>query len=166
MEKSNQTGFRYVEVYNDRNGARRVYFKRNGKRIALPQNIGSPAFLKAFQVALDGTPIPERKRRSALKVVNPSEPKVGVYLLMLKGEVVYIGSSLGMQTRVAQHRANGRPFDDVFYIGTTMAQRTILERTLIAAIRPAQNRNGLNGERSISEPRSEIPNLSQSPLIL
>jgi hypothetical protein len=165
MGTANQTGFRFVEVYNDRYGTRRIYFKRGGKRVALPSKIGSPAFLKAYQAALDGTPVPERMRQSVLKVVNPSEPKVGVYLLLLKGEVVYIGSSLGMQTRVAQHRSNGRPFDQVFYIGTTMAQRTILEHTLIAAIRPKQNRNGLNVARSISEPSSEIPNRPQSPLI-
>jgi hypothetical protein len=71
---------------------------------------------------------------------DPDIPDIGVYLLLLDGEVVYIGESLDMPARVAGHRANGRPFDDVFYIGTHSGQRVALERILIRAINPPQNR--------------------------
>jgi hypothetical protein len=79
-------------------------------------------------------------------IADPAE--VGVYLLMLKGKVVYVGSSLRMPRRVAGHRTNGRPFDQAYYIATTAGQRTQLEATLIRAINPPQNkvhRTGTNG---------------------
>jgi hypothetical protein len=67
-------------------------------------------------------------------------PLVGVYLLMRKGKVVYIGSSLNMPDRVADHRTNGRPFDQAVYIVTRANQRKRLEAILIRAIKPAQNK--------------------------
>ena len=45
-----------------------------------------------------------------------------------------------MPKRVADHRGNGRPFDQVFYIATRANQREALERTLIRTINPPQNR--------------------------
>jgi hypothetical protein len=60
---------------------------------------------------------------------------------MLNDEIAYVGSSLNMPRRVAEHRKNGRPFDDAFYIATTAGEREALERVLIAAINPPpQNR--------------------------
>src|SRR5215472_2424841 len=39
---------------------------------------------------------------------NAVQPLVGVYLLMARGRIVYVGSSLNMPARVAQHPANSR----------------------------------------------------------
>jgi len=58
---------------------------------------------------------------------------------MFNRKVVYVGSSLRMPQRVADHRSNGRPFDEVFYIATTPEQRKGLEKTLIRTINPLQN---------------------------
>lgn len=69
-------------------------------------------------------------------------PNVGVYLLLLKGKVVYVGSSKRMPKRVAAHRNGSRPFDQAFYIPTKDGERLNLEATLIRAIRPAQNKIG------------------------
>jgi hypothetical protein len=66
------------------------------------------------------------------------QPLIGVYLLLLKGKVVYIGSSLNMPNRVTDYRSNGRPFDQAFYIATNANQRKQLEATLIR-IDPTQN---------------------------
>jgi predicted GIY-YIG superfamily endonuclease len=74
---------------------------------------------------------------------NTVQPLIGVYLLMLKGRVVYIGASLNMPHRVADHRANGRPFDKVFHIATKANQYLELEATLIKAISRPQNRRGV-----------------------
>jgi predicted GIY-YIG superfamily endonuclease len=63
-------------------------------------------------------------------------------LLLLKGEIVYVGTSQNMADRVAAHRANGRPFDKVFYIGATERERLMLEELLIRRLRPRQNKNG------------------------
>jgi hypothetical protein len=67
-------------------------------------------------------------------------PSIGVYLLMLKGKIVYVGTSRRMPKRVATHRQNGRPFDEVFYIASDETQRLKLEAALIKAINPPQNR--------------------------
>ena len=56
-----------------------------------------------------------------------------------------------MPARVVQHRVNGRPFDQVFYIQTTFREREYLERTLIGAINPSQNRAG-KGRNSPAPP--------------
>jgi predicted GIY-YIG superfamily endonuclease len=82
---------------------------------------------------------------SVAQDADPStvQPLIGVYLLLLKGKVVYVGSSLNMPNRVARHRTNGRPFDQVFYIATTANQREALETTLIRAISPPQNKHSL-----------------------
>jgi hypothetical protein len=88
--------------------------------------------------------------------VDPDAPDIGVYLLMLDGEVVYIGSSLDMPERVAGHRTNGRPFDDVFYIGTRSDQRLALEQVLIRAIKPAQNRRRTVDDRRHHQPDPEV----------
>jgi hypothetical protein len=55
-------------------------------------------------------------------------PLVGVYLLMLNWKVVYIGSSLNIPSRIKEHRTNGRPFDQAFYIATSAEQRETLEK--------------------------------------
>jgi hypothetical protein len=59
---------------------------------------------------------------------------------MHKGQIVYVGSSLNMPNRIDAHKVNGRPFDQVFYIATSAKQRDSLERLLIRAINPPQNR--------------------------
>jgi hypothetical protein len=83
---------------------------------------------------------PRKRRRSRKR--RPRD-FIGVYLLLLlNDEIVYIGTSLDMPERVATHRQHGRPFDRVVYIPTLESEREALERILIRAINPRQNRNG------------------------
>jgi predicted GIY-YIG superfamily endonuclease len=106
--------------------------------------------------------LPALDRWTASQVVGPeeaslklsTEPAIGVYLLMLKGKVVYVGTSRTMQRRVANHRTNGRPFDDVFYIAADESKRAKLEAALIKSISPPQNRT-LIGEREPLRPSLE-----------
>jgi hypothetical protein len=74
------------------------------------------------------------------RVLAPKKPQVGVYLLLQKGKVIYIGSSLRMPSRVADHQSNGRPFDEWFYIATEAKERGRLEAILIKAMHPTQNK--------------------------
>ena len=100
--------------------------------------------MTAYRAALDGmalsTSLVTGEVRSK-RGLDPDKvlPLTGVYLLMLKGKPVYIGSSLNMPNRVAEHRTNGRVFDQAYYIGTEANQRKQLEATLIKAINPSQN---------------------------
>ena len=45
-----------------------------------------------------------------------------------------------MPKRVASHRRNGRPFDQVFYLITKADQRALLEAILIRTVKPVQNK--------------------------
>lgn len=45
---------RYVHRFRDRHGKLRFYFRRDGRRVALPGQPGSPAFMAAYQAALTG----------------------------------------------------------------------------------------------------------------
>jgi hypothetical protein len=141
--------YRYLQSFIDKSGKPHVYFRRQGhSRIRLPDQVGSPEFVLAYAAAMRQGPMPPASSLPGGVIAprgrdpNTVQPLIGVYLLMRKGKVVYIGSSLNMPQRVADHRTNGRPFDKAFYIATTALEREALERVLIAAINPPQNRVG------------------------
>jgi hypothetical protein len=150
---------RYLKSFTDRHGKRRNYFRRRGLLIALPGRPGSAKFIEAYRAALAGTPLPPARKEAAIasleRASNGHRPAIGVYLLMLGGEIVYVGSSLNMHHRVAGHRIAGRPFDQVFYIGTKLTERIRLERALIAALAPRQNRIGVKVRRDRELPAHE-----------
>ena len=150
----------YVQKFKDRHGHERHYFRRNGSRTPLPAP-GSPEFRKAYQKAFGnvgadtGAILPpvkllgvdRKKTRIGLERQRTLGTVGGVYLLMLGSRVVYVGSSVDMPTRVVNHRANGRQFDRAYYISVPAPKdRAKLEATLIAALKPEQNRLGTNGE--------------------
>jgi hypothetical protein len=125
----------------------------------LPEQIASAEFEQEYRAALK---MPKAKPPSSLRggvKRSGAQPLIGVYLLMLKGKVTYVGSSLNMPRRVADHRRNGRPFDNAFYIATTAREREELERVLIRSIKPFGNRYGVNRELLLSnfDPTSVKP---------
>lgn len=136
---------RFVQEVTDRNGYRRFYFRRPGHvKVSLPP-LWSPDFTAVYAAALAGKAYPASTLPGGVRAkrgVDPNtvQPLVGVYLLMLRGRVAYIGESVNMPNRVAAHRTNGRPFDQVFYIATKANQRKPLERALINALHPTQNK--------------------------
>jgi hypothetical protein len=143
--------YRYVNGFVGSDGRVRFYFRRKGCRaVRLPGLIDSPEFVLAHTAALNEPLPPPLPPLSSLpggvvarrggKNPNAVQSLIGVYMLLLKGRVVYVGSSLNMPKRVAEHRSNCRPFDQAFYIATIANQREALERVLIRAINPSQNR--------------------------
>jgi len=127
----------------------------------LPGLPGSDEFMAAYGAALvetahciipstlPGGIVRPRGRRNP----NAVQPLIGVYLLMLKDKIVYVGESLNMPKRVAEHRSNGRPFDQAYYIAPVANQRANLERILIRAINPPGNRaHRANGEHPSVKP--------------
>jgi hypothetical protein len=117
---------RYLHTFTDRHGTVRYYFRRNGRSVALPGIPGAPEFELAYGAALSWEPPAPSSLPGGVIDLQRQGPLTGVYLLMLKGRVVYVGSSLNMSQRVAQHRTNGRPFDKAFYIATTEASASRL----------------------------------------
>jgi integrase len=56
---------RYVQVFTDRHGRERLYFRRPGcPRVALPGLVGSPEFLAAYHAALANEPPPVATRKA------------------------------------------------------------------------------------------------------
>lgn len=140
---------KYVSKFTDRHGHERAYFRRPGcVSVPLPTPIGGPEFLAAYDEALadtgHNTKPPKAAgrdwsgRRLAMNV-RETMADTGVYLLTLKGRVVYVGSSKNCAERIAQHRKNGRYFEKAFYIFAEESERIQLERALILAIAPEQN---------------------------
>jgi hypothetical protein len=163
------TQYRYLQAFVDKSGKPHVYFRRRGyPRIRLPDQVSSPEFALAYAAAIREEPMPPASSLLGGIIARPDrnpnavQPLIGVYLLMRKGKVVYIGSSLNMPRRVADHRTNGRPFDKAFYIATTPREREALERVLIAAIRPLQNRVGT--ERNGLAVLSNLKTVMSNPL--
>src|SRR6516165_2882816 len=151
-------GLKYVNRKDDRV---RYYFRRRGMNFPLPGLPGSDEFMAAYGAALVETAhciIPSTLpggivRPRGRKNPNAVQPLIGVYLLMLKGKIVYVGESLNMPKRVAEHRSNGRPFDQAYYIAPVANQRANLERILIRAINPPGNRaHRANGEHPSVKP--------------
>jgi hypothetical protein len=99
--------YRYVQSWVDSSGRVRNYFRRPGyPRIKLPDLIGSPEFVLAHAAALNA---PRGVPASALRggTERGFQPLIGVYLLLLllRGQIVYIGASLNMPKRVAAGRS-------------------------------------------------------------
>src|SRR5262249_55186972 len=131
--------FRYVQSFVDSEGTVRHYFRRRGyPRTTLPNVMGTPEFILTYTAALNKPPlVPASSLSSGVRVrrgwkPDTVQPLIGVYLLLRKGKVVYVGSSLNMPQRVADHQKNGRPFDQAFFIATKANQREALEQVLIA----------------------------------
>jgi hypothetical protein len=127
-------------------GTRKTYYYawKGGPR--LRGEPGTPEFVASYNEAIAARTsarfpsLPGGIIKRKAQNPNAVQPLIGVYLLLLNGEIIYVGSSLKMPERVNGHRTNGRPFDQVFYIATTADEREALERTLIKAIDPPQNR--------------------------
>ena len=132
----------FIHSYFDK-GHLRQTFRRHGRRTTIRGQPGSPEFMAQYYTSLEASGGAPQLKRRASKPPTDHQPLIGVYLLMLKGRIVYIGSSLRMPERVADHRANGRPFSHAFYIATRAHERKPLEDLLIQALRPLQNRKGM-----------------------
>jgi hypothetical protein len=165
--------YKYVITYRDRHGKVRTYFRRGrgAKVIRLPDQIDSADFERAYKAALLAAPEDTRIRATAHRTrakaiaMAPYRRMSGVYLLLLDGEIAYIGSSRNMAARVSSHRANGRPFDQAFFIATKEEEREPLERLLIRSFRPRQNRTGLEhaGNAPVSNPPPRLSNPASKP---
>jgi hypothetical protein len=142
--------YRYVQRFVDKKGGVvRLYFRRPGYPCTpLPGPLGGPNFVSAYNAALlqpklpPPSALPGGVRKHDRRNPNAVQPLVGVYLLLLRGQIVYIGENLNMPKRVASHRTNGRPFDQVYYIPTMANQRRNLEQILIRSFSPRQNQKG------------------------
>lgn len=69
----------------------------------------------------------------------PAESLAGVYFLLWKGRVVYVGQSIDVFGRISQHRRRGRAFDAYNYVPCPVAELAAVESDYIAALLPSGN---------------------------
>ena len=63
-----------------------------------------------------------------------------VYFLYLADKLKYIGQSVNLKNRLAQHKSGGKVFDNVFYIDVPKEALYEVENTLIARLKPEDNK--------------------------
>jgi hypothetical protein len=85
-------------------------------------------------------------------------PEGGVYLLLIAGQVVYVGRSVDLLSRLAEHRRSGRPFDETRVIPCDLERSIWLERELIRTLDPEQNR--VRYERHAAEMARSLEGIS------
>lgn len=144
---------KYVHVMYRKNGQKVCYYRRPGcVAVPLPITIGSREFNEAYREAVAATALlVKRSRNTTLhplshrhlsEAVIKTMAESGVYLLIDKGKVVYVGTSQDCGARIAKQRQNGRRFEQAFYIFAEESQREWLERLLIRQLDPEGNRRG------------------------
>lgn len=79
----------------------------------------------------------------AVELYAPAIPSC-VYVLIRAGEVVYVGQSVALYTRVEDHRRN-KVFDSLWYYPVPLALLDQVEGALIRALRPPLNSGGPMG---------------------
>jgi hypothetical protein len=139
--------YRYVWRATDRHGKRRNYYRspHGDSLVRLPDDEQSAEFERAYDAAKNGVPIKIDRKKKMKRPASQRTPLTGVYLLLVAGKIVYVGTSRNMPARVAEHQRNGRQFDQWFYIGTKEGERLALETLLLRLIRPVQNTYGIRG---------------------
>jgi hypothetical protein len=103
--------------------------RRSGRRAAR-----SAALLASLNAALPGG-LQEFDLRLTAGVV---------YLLIYRGEVVYIGQSVNLGGRISGHRVNEKKFDRVLFFTVHQSEMDRVEGTLVRYFRPRLNGSAPN----------------------
>lgn len=85
----------------------------------------------------------------------------GVYFLILKGTIVYVGQSVNIFQRVGVHASAQKiKFDKYYYLECKAEYLNILESIYIHKIKPPQNGYYFNGLKQAPLSEAELSNLS------
>jgi hypothetical protein len=78
-------------------------------------------------------------QREILEAAVPARSLSGVYFLIHKDEVVYVGQSVDVLSRISRHRREGREFDSYSYMVCEPERMNELEALYITALMPWLN---------------------------
>ena len=154
---------RFVHRFQDRHGRIRYYFRHpKVGNFLLRGAPGSADFLREYETHRAAVPdrvapgaalqpvarvtaalMEGRKKDLSDRAQRLLDPNVGVYLLLKKNKVVYVGMSRNLKSRIDTHYAAGRPFGASYRIPAPLEEMAHLERLLIAQLKPKQNRQFL-----------------------
>lgn len=80
------------------------------------------------------------EKNEILKLKKLDKPKIGIYFLMDKSEVVYIGQSINIDLRIAQHKRTDKEFDRTLYLECGAKELDLLEAAHIQEYQPRYNK--------------------------
>lgn len=86
-----------------------------------------------------------------IRVAKPFYPLVGVYFLISGDDVIYVGQSINIHARVAEHRNNGVKFDRFHFIECDKPWLNDLEAAFIWSMSPSINQAHNTGKRKTNE---------------
>ena len=93
-----------------------------------------------------GVPFPDLHRTlwEALRVA-PGSRIPGVYFLISKGEVVYVGQSVNVYSRITSHKSRDeyKRYDEALFLPVPKSDLNDLEVALIHALKPRYNRQSM-----------------------
>lgn len=96
----------------------------------------------------------------------PLEPaKVGIYFLVQAEQIVYVGQSIDVDSRIRQHRRGHMQFDHWAWLECAPEVLDRLERAYIDAFMPRHNNDmETRNKRRASEPREPAPTITMPDL--
>jgi hypothetical protein len=113
----------------------------------------SPQAPKRAIRAIKDIPRLREELANASSPINVSEPICGVYFLMVDTEVVYVGQSVNILSRIATHASEGqKDFNRWCYLNAQRRQLDELEMFYIVLLRPRYNVRGKPTLAATSEP--------------
>lgn len=93
-----------------------------------------------------------------LQHAHPARPRSGVYFLIERQRIVYVGRSKNIDERLARHRAEKNPFDSIAILDCDADTAAVLESWFIAVLRPSRNVQTYNLHTRESELFSQLNN--------
>lgn len=110
--------------------------------VAIPVEVPTPPQVR---LVVKGRAQIESAIVSAAQPINPGPSTCGIYFLVEDTEIVYIGQSTDVFTRVLTHRREGyKAFDKCCWVPVPRDELDAVESALIALFKPRHNRDGVN----------------------
>ena len=127
-----------MATFEERRGKVRAQIMRSGRRYSA--TFGTRAEAEGWAAAVKGTQLPVSLRQIA---ALPRYKKTsGVYFLFLANELIYVGQSKNLHSRVADHNIQ---FDEFSFVAVPTDKLDAVEAFFIDRLRPRLNRAGLRG---------------------
>ena len=143
---------RAIAKYNSEIEKISRYGKRAAElaRAALPVELELPA---AVRLVVKGRPAIESAVRNAAAELPSCTQGCGVYFLLEDSNIVYVGQSVDVAMRVAQHRKDSsKVFNRACWVPVPKDELDDVEAALIALLKPRHNTRGVieHGDDSLS----------------
>lgn len=105
---------------------------------------------------------PTTKLKNVLEILDLAQPVAqlcGIYFLIRDDQVIYIGKSKDVYSRIAEHRTRGREFTKFSVVPCDLAHLAGIEAAYIKLFKPIGNRTHTGKKSRTGMPRKELARL-------